>query len=65
MNQMQNVTIREQAKACNIRLWEIAEALGISEATMVRRMRRELPEAEQSRICCIINDLVVARERGA
>ena len=65
MNQVQNVRIREQAKAYNIRLWEIAEAMGISEATMVRRMRRELPEAEQAKICCIINDLVLARERGA
>ena len=55
------------AKACNIRIkiallesgmknWELANILGISEATMSRRLRVELSDEEQNRIIKVIHD---------
>ena len=39
-----NQVIRREARACNVPLWRIAVRLGISEPTMTRRLRTELPE---------------------
>ena len=55
------------ARAANIRIkiallevgmknWELAAFLGISEATMSRRLRVELPEEEQDRIINVIRN---------
>lgn len=57
-----NANIRKVAKAQRVQLWAIADALGISEATIQRRLRHELPEDEQQRILQIINDLAAERE---
>lgn len=40
---MENICIRKALKQTGVNHWEIAEALGISEATMCRWLRRELP----------------------
>ena len=42
-----NQAIRREARACNVPLWRIAVRLGISEPTMTRRLRAELPADEQ------------------
>lgn len=52
-----NFRIRLAAREAGIHHWEIAETLGISEGAFCRRMRHELPEAEQVRILNIINDI--------
>ena len=62
---MRNVAIREQAKSSGVRLWEIAEALGVSEATVTRMMRRELLEAEQRKILNIVAVLAQRKEAEA
>ena len=54
---MVNQEVREAAKAKNIQLWAVAEVLGISEASMTRKMRRELPEEEKQRILSLIDTL--------
>lgn len=59
---MTNVTIRNAAREAGVHHWEVAEALGISEGSFCRRMRHELPEAEQARILTIINDISEQRE---
>lgn len=59
---MTNVTIRNAAREAGVHHWEVAEALGISEGSFCRRMRHELPEAEQARILEIINDISEQRE---
>lgn len=40
------------------RLWWLAQILGTSEPTLSRRMRNELPEKEQERICKLIDSCI-------
>ena len=51
---MKNKKLRIALKEKGIYLWEAADYLGISEATMIRKLRRELPEEEQDRIIALI-----------
>ena len=60
---MFNQVIREAAKKNGVRLWQIADKLGISEPTMTRKMRHELNEEETERILSIITEL--AKENAA
>lgn len=59
-----NFRIRLAAREAGIHHWEIAETLGISEGSFCRRMRHELPEAEQARILETINDISTQREEN-
>ena len=52
-----NQEIREYAAKNGVYLWEIALALGISEPTMTRKLRTELPDREREEIMRIINDI--------
>ena len=54
---MNNLSIRQAAKAAKLPLWEIADAMGISEPTMTRLLRRELPDTDKHRIMAIIRKL--------
>ena len=54
---MSNMEIRERATKCGVRLWQIAEALGINDGNFSRKLRRELPEEEKAKILAIIDDL--------
>jgi hypothetical protein len=50
-----NKNIREKAREKGVRFWEIADALGVSEATLTRKLRHELPAAEREKIEQIID----------
>lgn len=52
-----NDVIRNAAKVKGIRLWQIAEKLGVNDGNFSRKLRRELPEEEQRRILGIIEEL--------
>lgn len=54
---MENITLRRAAKAAKVPLWRIAEALGISEPTMTRKLRRELSEKEKQQMLGFIEQL--------
>ena len=54
---MNNQEIRETAKNKKVRLWQIADKLGISEPTMTRKLRHELTKKEKKQIIKIINEL--------
>ena len=54
---MNNAEIRQAAKAKKVLLWEIAEALGITDATLSRRLRKEFPAEERDRMLGIIEDI--------
>ena len=43
--------------SAGVKLWQIAEALGISEVTFSRRLRRELSVDEKEKIRAIITEL--------
>lgn len=51
---MHNERIRNAIKNNGLRHWEVADALGISEATFVRMMRHELPDEDRDRILEVI-----------
>ena len=57
-----NQEIRGYAAKNSVYLWEIALALGISEPTMTRKLRTELPDRDCEEIMRIINDLAAMRQ---
>lgn len=54
---MANEAIREKVKATGVRYWEVAERIGVSDVTLCRQLRRELPEARQQLILRAIDEL--------
>lgn len=54
---MYNKDIRTYAKENNVKLWQIAKAMGISEPTMTRKLRSELPEQDKQTFRRIIDEL--------
>lgn len=56
-----NMEIRNKAKSCGIRFWEIAAKLGINDGNFSRKLRQELPQEEKEKVLAIIDRL--ARER--
>ncbi|MCI6651806.1 MAG: hypothetical protein MSH11_00060 [Ruminococcus sp.] len=58
---LSNNEVRKKAKEQGVRLWEVAEVLNISEPTMTRKLRKELPTAEKERILSIIEDIASGR----
>lgn len=54
---MKNQDIRRTAAGAGIKLWQIAEALGIADCSLSRKLRRELPAEEKERIFSIIQEL--------
>lgn len=52
-----NMKIREKAINNGVRLWQIADALGIQESMFSKKLRKELEEEEQAKILSIIDEL--------
>ena len=52
-----NADIRAAAKGASVRMWEIADHLKISEPSITRKLRHELPQAEKERIFSIIEEI--------
>ena len=62
---MKNLEVRTAAKSAGVKLWEIAEVLGITDGNFSRKLRRELPRKEQEQIIGIINEIEAEREGTA
>ena len=45
---MCNKDLRDEMRIANVRQWEVAEAIGISEMTMVKWLRRELDDHKKA-----------------
>lgn len=54
---MANVDIREAATRDGVKLWQIADAMGITDGNLSRKLRKELPQEEKDRIFSIIGQL--------
>lgn len=54
---MFNQDIRRAAAGAGVKLWQIAEALGIADCSLSRKLRRELPAEEKEKIFSIIRTL--------
>ena len=56
---MRNHEIKDALKEANLKQWQLAELLQISEFTLSRKLRNELPEADKKEILEVIQ-----KERG-
>ena len=54
---MRNNEIRQSAKAAGVKLWQIAEVVGVNDGNFSRKLRHELPEDEKQKILEIIDQL--------
>ena len=54
---MTNADIKVEAMRAGVKLWELAEALGIADTSLSRKLRHELPEDEKQKILEIIDQL--------
>lgn len=54
---MTNQDIRRTAAGAGVKLWQIAEELGIADCNFSRKLRKELPQEEKDRIFAIIERL--------
>ena len=54
---MRNQDVRQAASSAGVRLWQVAEVMGIADFTLSRKLRRELPSEEKERIFSIIQEL--------
>lgn len=57
-----NADIRAAAKNAGVKLWELAYHFNISEPTVTRKLRRELPQGEKQRIFSAIEE--IAKEKA-
>lgn len=58
----ENQRIREVAKGANVKLWEVAEKLHITDGMFSRKLRRELDSQEQEKILAIIAEIAQEKE---
>lgn len=57
MNWLYNVDVRRTAAGNGVRLWQIADALGISDCSLSRKLRKELSAEEKAAVFAIIRNL--------
>lgn len=56
---MTNMDIRFRARVAGVPLWKIAEKMGISEPTIMRRLRKELSPEEKQKYFDAIQTILV------
>lgn len=54
---MCNIDVRRAAAGSGVRLWQVADALGIADAQLSRKLRKELPDEEKQKIFEIIRNI--------
>ena len=54
---MKNQDIRQEVKDAGLKLWQIAEALGMNDGNFSRMLRRELSDVQKAQIRDIIAEL--------
>lgn len=52
-----NIDIRRAAADSGVKLWQIADALGMTDGNFSRKLRKELPQAEKAQIFAIIEKI--------
>lgn len=63
---MENMEIRRAAVRNGLKLWEVAEACGVTDSTFSRKLRRELPSEQRDHILNTIRNLAEHKaERAA
>lgn len=62
MARVSNSEIREAARTAGVKLWEIAEKMGITDANFSRKLRREFPDDERNEVLRIIQDISTKKD---
>lgn len=62
---LSNNDLRTFAKEKGVRFWEVAEKLHISDPTMSRRLRHELPAADKQEIVAVIDQIAAEKKKSA
>lgn len=62
MTKLKNNDVRDMAKKANVRMWEVARAMGCSDNTLTRLLRDELPTEQKKEIISLISR--IAQEGG-
>lgn len=58
---MNNRDIRTEATKAGVKLWQIAEKLGLSDSSFSRKLRKELNIEEKTKIIAIIAEIKGAK----
>lgn len=58
---MKNKDLRDAFRIANVKQWEVAEAIGISEMTFVKWLRKELPEEKKTLVREAIKKVIESR----
>ena len=62
---MENERIREKARNHGVRLWQLADRLGISEASLTRLLRHEVDRKMAERLTNAIDEIVEHRKENS
>ncbi|MGM9659844.1 MAG: hypothetical protein ACI3WQ_04520 [Faecousia sp.] len=61
---MANKDIRNAAGGHGIRLWQVAEAIGMNESAFSRKLRKELPQEEKKKVLAIIDRMAQEKQEA-
>lgn len=61
MSTIANKEIRDAACDAGVRLWQIADCIGMNDGNFSRKLRRELPDQEKKEILEIIKTLTAEK----
>lgn len=59
-----NMEVRKAAKNAGVRLWQVAEKLGVSDGNFSRKLRREFPAEDREKVLSIIRELSQENQEG-
>lgn len=59
---MKNLDVRNYAKQNGVKLWEIAEKLGLNDGNFSRKLRREFSAEEKEKIFSLIDKIAAERK---
>lgn len=57
-----NETIRKAAERKGIKLWQIADRMGMADSNFCRKLRKELSDAEREQVLTIIDELAAEED---
>lgn len=63
MRRIANKDIRNMAKAKNVYIWEIADALGVCAETVTRKLRHELDDEEKAKFKKAIQEIYLKNSK--
>lgn len=64
MRKLANADIRQVAKDAGVSLWELADEMNISESTLTRMLRHELPGMIKADLMASIGLIMDRKKRG-